>query len=82
MIRLFDIARESVGVAFNPEKLLWINQQHIIAAPADRIGEMLVPYLEEPGSTRRRARIPTLVAKASRAGRDAAAHGCQCPLLL
>ncbi len=50
MIRLFDIAEVNQSAsAFNPEKLLWINQQHIIAAPAERLGEDLVPYLETGG---------------------------------
>jgi glutamyl-tRNA synthetase len=50
MIRLFDIADVNQSAsAFNPEKLLWINQQHIIAAPAERLGEELVPYLRDAG---------------------------------
>ena len=50
MIELFDIADVNQSAsAFNPEKLLWLNQQHIIAALAERIGTMLVPYLVEAG---------------------------------
>ena len=50
MIRLFDIADVNQSAsAFNPEKLLWLNQQHIIAAPAETLGKALVPYLEEAG---------------------------------
>jgi glutamyl-tRNA synthetase len=50
MIRLFDIADVNQSAsAFNPEKLLWINQQHIIAAPAERLGEELVPFLRQAG---------------------------------
>jgi glutamyl-tRNA synthetase len=50
MINLFDIAAVNQSAsAFNPEKLLWINQQHIIAAPIERLGRELVPYLEEAG---------------------------------
>jgi len=50
MIRLFDIADVNQSAsAFNPEKLLWLNQQYIIAAPAERLGRALVPYLEKAG---------------------------------
>jgi glutamyl-tRNA synthetase len=50
MIKLFDIADVNQSASsFNPEKLLWLNQQHIINAPADRIGAALVPYLEKAG---------------------------------
>ncbi|MGH8195797.1 MAG: glutamate--tRNA ligase [Woeseiaceae bacterium] len=50
MIRLFDIADVNPSAsAFNPEKLLWLNQQHIIAMPADTLGELLVPYLRRGG---------------------------------
>ncbi|MDJ0909467.1 MAG: glutamate--tRNA ligase [Woeseiaceae bacterium] len=50
MIKLFDIADVNQSAsAFNPEKLLWLNQQHIIAAPAERIGKLLAPFLVEAG---------------------------------
>jgi glutamyl-tRNA synthetase len=50
MIDLFDIANVNQSASsFNPEKLLWINQQHIIAAPVERLGKALVPYLREAG---------------------------------
>jgi glutamyl-tRNA synthetase len=50
MIELFDIADVNASAsAFNPEKLLWLNQQHIIAMPAERLGQMLVPYLRKAG---------------------------------
>lgn len=50
MIELFDIADINQSASsFNPEKLKWLNQQHIIAAPATKIGEALVPYLERAG---------------------------------
>src|SRR5690606_20685102 len=35
--------------AFNPRKLLWLNQQHIIAMPPERLGRMLAPYLVKAG---------------------------------
>lgn len=50
MIRLFDIADVNASAsAFNPEKLKWLNQQHIIAMPAERLGQLLVPYLVKAG---------------------------------
>lgn len=50
MIGLFDVADVNQSASsFNPEKLLWLNQQHIIAAPADDIGEALRPYLVQAG---------------------------------
>jgi len=50
MIEKFDIADVNQSAsAFNPEKLLWLNQQHIINAPAERLGRDLVPYLETAG---------------------------------
>ena len=37
MIKLFDIADVNQSASsFNPEKLLWLNQQHIMATPAKR----------------------------------------------
>ncbi len=50
MVEFFDIADVNHSAsAFNPEKLAWINQQHIIATPYDRLGEMLTPFLVETG---------------------------------
>jgi len=50
MIKLFDIADVNQSASsFNPEKLLWLNQQHIMAAPLDRIGNELLPYLRSVG---------------------------------
>ena len=50
MIQLFDIADVNASAsAFNPEKLLWLNQQHIISMPAQRLGEALTPYLRKAG---------------------------------
>jgi glutamyl-tRNA synthetase len=46
MIDLFDVKDVNQSASsFNPEKLLWINQQHIIAAPAEKLGKALVPFL-------------------------------------
>ena len=50
MIKLFDIADINQSAStFNPEKLLWLSQQYIIAAPLERLGKELVHYLEEAG---------------------------------
>jgi len=50
MAELFDIAHINQSAsAFNPEKLLWINQQHIISAPAERLADALVPYMKSAG---------------------------------
>ena len=50
MIELFDIAAVNQSAsAFNPEKLTWLNQQHIIASPPEKLGEALIPYLASAG---------------------------------
>jgi glutamyl-tRNA synthetase len=50
MIRLFDIADVNASAAaFSPDKLRWLNQQHIIAMPADELGQRLLPFLERAG---------------------------------
>ena len=50
MIKLFDIADVNQSASsFNPEKLLWINQQHIINTPAEALGQALMPFLIKAG---------------------------------
>ena len=50
MIELFDIADVNQSASsFNAEKLLWINQQHIIKTPVEKLGEELMPYLVKAG---------------------------------
>ena len=50
MIQLFDIADVNQSASsFNPEKLLWINQQHIINTPAEKLGAALMPFLVKAG---------------------------------
>lgn len=50
MIEYFDIADVNQSASsFNPEKLLWLNQQHIIAASAEKLGGALGFYLEALG---------------------------------
>ena len=50
MVELFDIDDVNASAsAFNPEKLRWLNQQYIIAADAEDLGERLVPYFAAAG---------------------------------
>ena len=50
MIRLFDIADVNKSAsAFNVEKLAWLNQQHMMRAPATRIVPVLRWHLEREG---------------------------------
>src|SRR5215471_15116394 len=50
MIEWFDF--EQVGTTsgvWNPEKLLWLNQQYLKTLPPSTVAERLVPFLEEKG---------------------------------
>lgn len=50
MVRLFDIADVNHSASsFNPEKLLWINQQHMMAMPSEALGDALTPFLRKAG---------------------------------
>ena len=63
MIRHFDIADVNQSASsFNPEKLRWLNQQHIIASPAEQLGENLVPFLRAAGLDPERGPDPAAVA--------------------
>jgi glutamyl-tRNA synthetase len=63
MIGLFDIADVNASAsAFNPEKLLWLNQQHIIAMLAEGLGQLLRPYLVKAGLDPTRGPDPARVA--------------------
>lgn len=65
MIQLFDIADVNQSAsAFNPEKLTWINQQHIIATPTAKLGGMLEPFLQNLGLDPANGPDPELVAEA------------------
>ncbi len=65
MIRLFDIVDVNQSAsAFNAQKLLWIDQQHIIAAPVERLGRELLPFLEEAGFDVANGPHPDAVAEA------------------
>jgi glutamyl-tRNA synthetase len=50
MITLFDIARvNKAASAFNPEKLLWLNQQHMMRSAPEAIVPYLKPHLARLG---------------------------------
>jgi glutamyl-tRNA synthetase len=50
MIDLFDIAAVNQSAsAFNAEKLVWLNQQHIIATAPEILGHELLPYFAALG---------------------------------
>ena len=75
MIAMFDIADANQSASsFNPEKLLWLNQQHIIAAPAERIGSELVPYLELAGLDPQKGPPPEAVAEGFRERAETLLH--------
>ena len=50
MIRLFDITDVNKSAsAFNPDKLLWLNQQHIMRSAPERLAQYLRPQLATLG---------------------------------
>jgi len=50
MVRLFDIADVNKSAsAFNVDKLTWLNQQHMMRAPAARVAPVLRWHLEREG---------------------------------
>src|SRR5256714_722348 len=50
LVQWFDLAHASRSAAqFNPEKLAWINQQYIKAAPDQRLAGLLEPELRRRG---------------------------------
>ena len=50
MIEHFDLGAVSHSAStFNPQKLLWLNQQHMKAMDPVELGERLRPYLERAG---------------------------------
>ncbi|MDG2375702.1 MAG: glutamate--tRNA ligase [Woeseiaceae bacterium] len=67
MIRLFDIASVNQSAsAFNPEKLQWISQQHIISGDPEEIGELLVPYIQAAGLDQANGPVPARLAEGFR----------------
>ena len=50
MQQLFDVKDvNKAASAFNPDKLLWLNQQHIMRATAERLAVYLLPQLKSIG---------------------------------
>jgi glutamyl-tRNA synthetase len=50
LIELFDLAGVSSAAArFDPDKLRWVNQQHLMRQPAAELGELLGAQLQELG---------------------------------
>lgn len=50
LIRYFSL--EAVGKSasvFNPEKLLWLNSEHMKNTPAETLGELIMPFLKADG---------------------------------
>lgn len=65
MIELFDIADVNQSAStFNPEKLLWVNQQHIMATPAGDLAKALMPFLVKAGLDPTEGPDPVHVAEA------------------
>ena len=65
MQRLFDIANvNKSAAAFDPDKLLWLNQQHIMRATPERLAGYLRPQLEALGVVETDDRKLAAVAKA------------------
>lgn len=75
MIELFDIADVNQSAsAFNAEKLLWLNQQHIIAAPVERIAADLVPFIHAVGLDPANGPDPAAVAEGFRERAETLLH--------
>ena len=50
-VEWFDLAHVSRSAAqFNPEKLAWLNQQYLKAAPDARLAELVAPELRKRGA--------------------------------
>lgn len=75
MIELFDTADVNQSAsAFNPEKLLWINQQHLMATPVEELGRKLMPFLVKAGLDPAEGPDPEAVAVAYRERSDTLLH--------
>jgi len=67
MQQLFDIADvNKAASAFNPDKLLWLNQQHIMRATPQRLAQFLQPQLAALGIETTDAQKLAAVAQALR----------------
>ena len=50
LVEWFDAAQISASASkFDPDKLLYLNQEHIKRADAKRLGELLTPFVEAEG---------------------------------
>ena len=75
MIEHFDIADVNQSASsFNPEKLLWINQQHIKAMPPDDLGAALIRFLVKAGLDPSDGPDPVHVAEGYRERADTLLH--------
>ncbi len=75
MIRLFDIADVNQSASsFNPEKLAWLNQQHMLGLSPDELGERLRPYLVAVGLDPAAGPEPVEVAEGFRERADTLIH--------
>ena len=64
MIELFDIAAVNQSAsAFNPDKLLWLNQQHILGMTPELLGDAVTPYLQAAGLDIASGPAPAALAK-------------------
>jgi glutamyl-tRNA synthetase len=67
MTERFDIADVNKSAsAFNPEKLLWLNQQHMQRSAPERLAEFLAPQLAELGVTQSDSKTLVAVSAAQR----------------
>lgn len=75
MIEYFDIADVNQSASsFNPEKLLWINQQHIKAMSPDELGAALIRFLVKVGLDPSDGPDPVHVAEGYRERADTLLH--------
>ena len=75
MIDLFDIADVNHSAsAFNPEKLRWLNQQHIISMRPEELGDRLLPYLRQAGLRVENGPDPADIARAYHERADTLLH--------
>jgi len=75
MIRFFDIADVNQSASsFNPEKLLWINQQHIMTMKSEELADSLMPFLVRAGLDPAEGPDPVHVAEAYRERAETLLH--------
>ncbi len=84
MVAAFDIRDvNKSAAAFNPEKLLWLNQQHMMRAPVGQLAQGLKLQLATLGvELRGRAAARGRRQRAARARQDPARDGPEQPVLL